>query len=343
MFKTVMIIAFIGVAILLSPAGDILADNPGGGDFDLANLETMNEVVSWFETNNNICFGYTWRNHPLVCTPSYLVDKNRVESRLPGFSKCDLVYTGEDCQFWALRKPAISGNFARVPGDTVLLVWGEGQAKTTIKHIGYYNSTCTNEILCYLELTDTTVAPPTGRFIALMGDLAHYSGPIIPYSEYKPDDSRLNAIADSLKDVLNDSYKSNIRPKIKGQHPGIDSSQLEELVEARWQEMESGYGNRELVNTQFYGVSRDELPDTLFLFTSSWYGSTECGWSAAYRLINNDGIWQIENMKKPGLGGASPRIICALDLNGDGGGIIDLSIIIDGVFESVKSGGYWGC
>ena len=351
MFKAVVIVAFIGVTILLSPAGNILADNAGEKNSYPVRLETTNEASAWFEANKkNICYGFGG-SYGLYCEASYAERMCKVKSRLPSITSCSLIIDNHLCKFYEFDDSVLSGNFTSFPGDTVLIIGVKGKAKAIIKHIGYFDDGCNSDVGCNLELTDYAAVTPTGKYLVLMGNLAYYSGPIIPYSEYQPADSRLITIADSLKTVLNNSYKSFLLDERKEYNPDTDIIQLKESVEARWRKLESYYRNSEMVNARFYGIDKPELPDTLFVFVSSSYGGSESSWSAGYRLININGSWHLENLREPIRGAIGTRIICALDLNGDGepeyliddGTSIGLSTMFDGAWESIGKGARWGC
>jgi len=310
----------------------------------------LKDTKKWFK-RNDIGFGHGW-NNDLYCTPPYRGSKTEFERKNVSFYPRELIIQEGAYSFYAYPESSLAEYFSFIPGDTVLTISEDGAAKAVITYIGDYSTECFEGVRCRLELVDSTEIKLSGKFLVLMGDLVNYDGPIVQYAEYQPNDSEFVAIKDSLRGELDKAYSNDLQLSLKRQHPQADSVELQELLKARWEMIVNFYKISERINTHVYGVKQSTLPDTLYLFNNCGYLSTETAWVSYYLLIRINDSWQVETIGEPEKGGlSSARMICTLDLNGDGeveflgtgAGSIGLWTYFKSRSIHLKSGGYWGC
>jgi len=182
---------------------------------------------------------------------------------------------------------AVDRLYADKCGDTITVLWSGGYFKAVIEMVGQVVDACGNaREWCSLTLPDSIAnvlspKPWETAFLVLRKGFS-YSGPLIPYTEYHPEDTTIQRIRENLhQEMLLLPHMRDTRSKV-------------------------------------YGVLQQPLPDTLLVFVLGSVGASTYGWRADYRLAKSEEGWSCHVLTEPHKTSWGFEVRCAFDLNGDG-------------------------
>ncbi len=217
-----------------------------------------------------------------------------------------------------LPRDYIENHIADRVGDTVMVIFAGNSVLGVIDTIVYYWPELEEGVVCVVRSLGTEIRPPGyPPNIMILRKEKFYTGPFIPYAEYRFVDYSYLDLKDSLKATM---IKSFVEDRLT--HFEILSSRDNN---PRWLRMLEEYKNFQktgenpfyTISVKCYGEKSDAIPTTMYM-TFSCFASSESAWVTLLKIHKDGYQWIPETISEPHNGPYSFDFNCAFDIDHDG-------------------------
>jgi len=272
-------------------------------------------------------FGFAY-DGMLLCNPVYIGPKENDYFEFAAENGITFDYSKS--YFAPFPESTLAHFIADKYGDTAVILRSGRQYRAVIVKAGLYSDACYTNWQYTLTPIDTIMNLAEWKETFLVTPSAKkYSGDLVGFKEYRPDDVSFLKIVDSVKQHMEDTWIIYNEEK-DGEFMPVDADRI---------------------SIKCYGRDTDSMPDNMFMSVGCYTGNSTSTWSALYRLKYENDSWNTESIVNPEMGPGGYRFDSAFDLNGDGvmeyllidyGGA-SIYEIDDNGFILITSSDYRGC